>query len=162
MIALAGARFILNQKYIDECENQGRFVDESKFEFGNPIYEGLLADSPDKRFNAAYKWRKWAKFDHRARFEDGAFTGMVFIVAASDSFKNIIIAGGGKIVDVNFSKKLDESLIKRERVGICLVDSSKSLSKENEEILRICKVKCGSTKAINIYLCSDQPPMQFM
>jgi len=160
--ALASARFILNQDYIEECEKQGRFVDESKFEYGNPRYEGPLADSIDKRFIAAYKWRKWAKFDHRARFEDGAFTGMVFIAAVSDSFKNILIAGGGKIVDLNFTKKFDEAFIKRERVGICLVDSMKLLSKENEKVLINCNVKMGLTKTINTYLLSDQPPMQFM
>ena len=168
LMSLAGAKFIIHSEYIDECSRQGKFVDEAEYEFGNPKFAPALDDSVknEKTFKMPYKWRKWIKSEHKARFEYGAFTGMAFIVAGSESkvsqFKNIIEAGGGKFLEVDFAKKLDPALIKRERVDYCLIEMSSYLSKENDEILKKCNVACDYIKLVASYLLSDEAPMKFM
>lgn len=167
LLGLSSARFIIHPDYIKACELNGRFIDEAKYEYGNPKFVPTIADSlkNENVFKAPYKWRKWTKVDHSARFEYGAFTGMTFIIATSVSkasqLNNIINAGGGKIVDVDFKGKLSAPAIKRERVQYCLTDGLNFTSKENMGVLNNCKVKVCPVKFISEYLMSNEAPMQF-
>lgn len=163
LISIAAGRFILHYDYIDKCEEEGEFVAEDEYEFGNPKF---LPHFPaeiktEENFKAPFKWRKWIKAEHKTRFEKGAFTEMTFIIGAGKNalqFKNIIESGGGKIVELDFKTTFKPLFLKRNKVEYCLMENAKLLSKENAEVLKACNVELFPIKHISQYLMSPDVP----
>lgn len=100
--------------YLRDSEANGNFLDEEKYEWGNPKSKGIIPDTTGEVENAiaaaAHRWRiKLLKEPY------GPFHDMVALLLASeekyDQFKRLIEAGGGTVVqarppyDVNSSGK---------------------------------------------------------
>lgn len=163
LISIAAGRFILHHDYITKCEEEGVFVAEDEFEFGNPKFTPAFPVDVknEELFKSPFKWRKWIKAEHKNQFRNGAFSDMTFIVAAAKNtsqFTNIIVSGGGKLVDVDFKTPLKLLLLKRNKVEYCLMENPKMLSSENAEVLKICNIELLPIKHISQYLMSTEVP----
>ncbi|CRK87722.1 CLUMA_CG001512, isoform A [Clunio marinus] len=167
LVAIASGKFVLHVDYIKESMKQGRFVDESKYEYGNERFLKTLMPktSPgndDKLYKAPFKWRNWITKEYEIRFCDGAFSGISFILVASRDkilqFTSVIKAGGGNVIDIDMKVPIKAAILKRHNVDICLYDSVQNLNKENIELLKKCKVKLSNINVINQYLMSETVP----
>ena len=159
MQAISRGCFVLHSDYIRKSQVNGSFINKDEFEFGNPKFQAGTFTN-DAGFQAPYKWRNWIKIDNKERFAAGAFTGKTFIVASytkAAQFVGIIKAGGGQHVDVKLGETFKASVIKRQRVDICLYDTN-VLSKENMEVLKQCNVKTHRLSYINEFLMQATLP----
>jgi hypothetical protein len=165
MSAIAGGSFILHSDYLVKCLEEGEFVKIDTYEFGNPMFLESLeisTRSDNSQYKASYKWRQWIK-DHQDRFSDGAFTDTRFILLGTStnaaSIANVVKAGGGIQIDINFDEALKAAVIRREKIDICFVESQSTLSKQNTEILKKCNVKILNLNAVNVFLMQDDVPV---
>ncbi|XP_035738544.1 DNA topoisomerase 2-binding protein 1-A-like isoform X1 [Vespa mandarinia] len=112
--SIAAGKWVLHCMYLRDSEANGNFLDEEKYEWGNPKSKGIIPDPTGEIENAiaaaAHRWRiKLLKEPY------GPFHDMVALLLASeekyDQFKRLIEAGGGTVVqarppyDVNPSGK---------------------------------------------------------
>lgn len=112
--SIATGKWVLHCMYLRDSEANGNFLDEEKYEWGNPKSKGIIPDTTGEVENAiaaaAHRWRiKLLKEPY------GPFHDMVALLLASeekyDQFKRLIEAGGGTVVqarppyDVNSSGK---------------------------------------------------------
>lgn len=169
-MALAKGLFVVHFEYVGRCESQATFLDESEFEMGNPKFSQQIVtdydlDVESSLFKAAYKWRIWITRERRRKFKNGAFTDMKFFVIASALKKapivNVIEAGGGRCFDVDQHENLDENLIKRENIKICLCEQDKMISPANLEIARRFKIKFFNIASVFSYLMREKVPEEF-
>ncbi|XP_050451407.1 DNA topoisomerase 2-binding protein 1-A isoform X2 [Cataglyphis hispanica] len=103
--SIAAGKWLLHISYLRDCEQEGRFLDEEKYEWGNPKSEDTIPE-PNGMIEqaiaaAAYKWRQ------RLQKElDGPFSNMVALLMVSedkhDQFKRLIEAGGGSVTQARF------------------------------------------------------------
>lgn len=154
--ALASGRVILHADYVDDCLEQGYFIETDCFEFGNPKFNCQVLNVKDPQLlNGPYRCRMLVQ-KNPSKYTNGMFTGLSFIVVASperkDQFVHIIEIGGGFIVDEHPEFKL--SVLKRTKVDYCLVESVKSLGKKDMEALRSCNIEIKNIKFIYDYLLS--------
>lgn len=170
LMALAKGLFVVHFEYVGRCESQATFLDESEFEMGNPKFSQQIVtdydlDVTSSLFKAAYKWRIWITRERRRKFKNGAFTDMKFFVIASALKKapivNVIEAGGGRCFDVDQHENLDENLIKRENIKICLCEQDKMISPANLEIARRFKIKFFNIASVFSYLMREKVPEEF-
>ncbi|XP_071855891.1 mutagen-sensitive 101 [Bombus fervidus] len=99
--SIASGKWVLHCMYLRDSEQEGKFLDEEKYEWGNPKSKGIIPDPTDKVEEtiaaAAYRWRlRLLKEPNRP------FHNMVALLLAPgdkyDQFKRLIEAGGGKVV----------------------------------------------------------------
>lgn len=154
--AIASGCFVLHPSYITKCEEEGRFVAEEAFEYGNPKFnQALDKDTEFSLFNAPFKWRKWlAEFPEK--FPKGAFSGLKFIAAVAKEklniFVSIVEAGGGKYVPVDSMKApLDVAFLKSEEVNFCFFQEL-FISNSNRELLKKQNIEMVSYNFLNDYL----------
>ncbi|XP_033326690.2 mutagen-sensitive 101 [Megalopta genalis] len=99
--SIASGKWILHCMYLRDSEQEGKFLDEEKYEWGNPKSKGIIPDPTgeveETIAKAAYKWRL-----QLLKVPTGPFHNMVALLLASgdkhDQFKRLIEAGGGKVV----------------------------------------------------------------
>ncbi|KAI4502718.1 hypothetical protein M0802_001762 [Mischocyttarus mexicanus] len=112
--SIAAGKWVLHCMYLRDSEANGNFLDEEKYEWGNPKSKGIIPD-PVGEVNCAiasavYRWRITLLKEPR-----GPFSDIVALLVASeekyDQFQRLIEAGGGTVVqarppyDVNSSGK---------------------------------------------------------
>ncbi|KOC70830.1 DNA topoisomerase 2-binding protein 1-A [Habropoda laboriosa] len=99
--SIASGKWILHCMYLRDSEEEGKFLDEEKYEWGNPKSKGIIPD-PNGEIEetiaaAAYKWRL-----QLLKEPNGPFHKMVALLLASgdkyDQFKRLIEAGSGTVV----------------------------------------------------------------
>ncbi|XP_053987839.1 DNA topoisomerase 2-binding protein 1-A isoform X1 [Hylaeus volcanicus] len=99
--SIASGKWVLHCMYLRDSEQEGEFLDEEKYEWGNPKSKGIIPD-PSGEIEvmiaaAAYRWRL-----QLLKEPLGAFNNMVALLLVSgekyDQFKRLIEAGGGKVV----------------------------------------------------------------
>ncbi|XP_076755410.1 mutagen-sensitive 101 isoform X1 [Xylocopa sonorina] len=99
--SIASGKWILHCMYLRDSEQEGYFLDEEKYEWGNPKSKSIIPDPTGEIEEtiaaAVYRWRlNLLKEPH------GPFYNMVALILASaekyDQFKRLIEAGGGKVV----------------------------------------------------------------
>ena len=100
--SIAAGKWVLHPEWLSESAKQNRFVEEYKFEWGNPVatFIGLETISQDEAniAAAAHYWRL-----NRSRgLSEGPFHGITAILHLREknaSFQRLLEAGGGEVVD---------------------------------------------------------------
>lgn len=112
--SIAAGKWVLHCMYLRDSEINGAFLDEEKYEWGNPKSNGIIPDPTGDIETAiaaaAYRWRL-----KLLKEPTGPFHDMVALLLVSgekyDQFKRLIETGGGTVVqarppyDVNPSGK---------------------------------------------------------
>ncbi|XP_076684949.1 DNA topoisomerase 2-binding protein 1-like isoform X2 [Andrena cerasifolii] len=101
--SIASGKWVLHCMYLRDSEQEGKFLDEEKYEWGNPKSKGTIPDPSagieEVIANAAYKWRFKLLMEPSV---NRPFGNMVALLLASgdkyDQFKRLIEAGGGRVV----------------------------------------------------------------
>lgn len=99
--SIASGKWVLHCMYLRDSEQEGKFLDEEKYEWGNPKSKGIIPDPTGEIEEtiaaAAYKWRLKLLKEPK-----GPFYNMTALLLASgdkyDQFKRLIEAGDGKVV----------------------------------------------------------------
>ncbi|XP_015595302.1 DNA topoisomerase 2-binding protein 1-A isoform X2 [Cephus cinctus] len=99
--SIAAGKWVLHCTYLRDCEQQGKFIDEEKYEWGNPKSKGVIPEPTGETEKliaaAAYKWRIKILQE-----PGGAFQNMVALLLVQkekyDQFQRLICAGGGVVV----------------------------------------------------------------
>jgi len=97
--SVAAGKWVLHPSYVVASMEAGRWLDESKFEWGN-VDNGLLkGDKEGMEFKLASAARKWRNGIGGA---DGAFNGMRFILHMPENkkgpFSRLVKSGGGDVL----------------------------------------------------------------
>lgn len=155
--ALSSGKFILHSDYIDECLQQAQFIDTDCYEFGNPQFKCEVPTTSDPQLiNGPYRCRK-LKENNPEKYANGLFTGMNFIVIASNErlpqFVHVIESGGGTIIDEK--PEFSISVLKRNKIDYCLMENLKSLTKRDLDTLKSCKIETRNIKFIYEYLLNN-------
>lgn len=166
--SLVCGRRILQLEYIEKCDEEGRFIEEDEYEFGNPKFlDHLQAQISDEKLSKTpYNWRRWIHFEHKERFMEGAFTGVSFIFALNsaektDQLLNVIVAGGGKQINIDFKAPLKPALLKRQKINLCFIQKPNIIPSENLAIIKSCKIECLPISQVAQYLTSEVVPKPF-
>lgn len=155
---LSAGKWILNLDYINDSYNEDRFLDEEFYEWGNEknVLCRNLSTDIQQLARAAFYWRdKIMKNSEQCNDNYGAFSGFTVILKMSDkfiqSFKNVITAGKGSVVNVEYPY----SSVDLVEVTHCFVDVKKCpLDKNDLAVLKSCDIKIYSHMYINSYLLS--------
>lgn len=104
LTSIAAGKWVLHPCWLSDSENEGRFLEECKYEWGNPasvvVHPPLEPISEDEAniAAAAYYWRL-----NRSRgLSDGPFHGITAVLHLREkngSFQRLLEAGGGEVVD---------------------------------------------------------------
>lgn len=161
---IAKGAYLLHPKYLYKCKEEGRFVDEDEYEFGNPAAAG---SSYTQKFDeqvaeAGYRWRKWIQETHREQFPNGAFTSINFIMLnlqadRIEQLSNVMIAGGGTMLNVDMTQTSSDEL-KRQELKYCFTDLKKTIKADIKKKLENADVKILSLNSIFHYLISKEVP----
>jgi topoisomerase (DNA) II binding protein 1 len=155
--ALARGKYVLHTDYIKECDRHGQYVDKANYEFGNPLFMCSYENVIDERLKTgAYRCRLKVE-KNREKYKDGLFTGLKFILVISEdkihNFRQVILAGGGEIVDEK--PEFKASLLKRQKIDYCLIDTKKNLSDKDVATLKACNVKVNNVTFLYEFILSD-------
>jgi len=97
LCSVAAGKWVLHPSYIHDSLKEGKWQDESKYEWGN-LDNNLIENKSTLDWKLATAARKW-RLD-----EGGAFDGMKFILNMQGSklgaFHRLIQAGGGELLNV--------------------------------------------------------------
>ncbi|KAL0125656.1 hypothetical protein PUN28_004619 [Cardiocondyla obscurior] len=99
--SIAAGKWVLHYSYLRDSEQNGKFLDEEEYEWGNPKSKDKLpavnSEIEKAIAAAAYKWR--LKLQKEL---DGPFSNIVALLMVSeekyDQFKRLIEAGGGSVM----------------------------------------------------------------
>nr|CAD7568710.1 unnamed protein product [Timema californicum] len=153
---IAAGNWVLHTSYLIKSHEEGHFLPEEQFEWGNPDSSAILSHIKQDNHiallaKAVHRWR--VKLS-RAPVGVGAFSGMRVLVNVGkdrgDQFKRLVMAGGGQVV----------SLSDWQTATMCLVDPSKvSLDKPiSLASFATHNIPCVPTLFLNDYLVMDTPP----
>ena len=105
LTCVAAGKWVLHLSWLAESRKVDHFLNEADYEWGNPAavvpFDQLgLLDAPEEKAiaHAAYYWRK----NRTIGRSGGPFSGIVavlFLRDKNDSFKRLLEAGGGEVVD---------------------------------------------------------------
>nr|XP_012145489.1 PREDICTED: DNA topoisomerase 2-binding protein 1 [Megachile rotundata]XP_012145498.1 PREDICTED: DNA topoisomerase 2-binding protein 1 [Megachile rotundata] len=99
--SIASGKWVLHCMYLRDCEQEGKFLNEEEYEWGNPKSRDVIPE-PNGEIEeiiaaAAYRWRL-----KLLKEPNGPFCNMVALLLVSgdkyDQFQRLIEAGGGKVV----------------------------------------------------------------
>ncbi|XP_029032844.2 DNA topoisomerase 2-binding protein 1 isoform X2 [Osmia bicornis bicornis] len=99
--SIASGKWVLHCMYLRDSEQEGKFLDEEKYEWGNPESKDVIP-APNGEIEetiaaAAYRWRL-----KLLKEPNGPFDNMVALLLVAgdkyDQFKRLIEAGGGRVV----------------------------------------------------------------
>lgn len=104
MCAIAAGKWVLPLKYVENSWEAKEFLDEELYEWANPKCDAnidALSSMEKMLVNAAYSWRTRIQSKTSDEYREGAFQGFkVLLWVKNPGFRNIIEAGGGKVLDV--------------------------------------------------------------
>lgn len=158
--ALARGAFVLHIDFIHHSIAQKKFLNPFNYEIGNPNFRtdlNLTKSVAHEIIQGPYICRKSME-KYPEKYENGLFTGINFVIYASPSrkeiFKDIIEAGGGKVVNDNSS--ITSAILKREKIKYCLIENIKVIPEKDFSIIKECKVEIKNLKFIYDYLLSSK------
>ncbi|XP_015175176.1 PREDICTED: DNA topoisomerase 2-binding protein 1 isoform X3 [Polistes dominula] len=102
--SIAAGKWVIHCMYLRDSEANGNFLDEEKYEWGNPKSKGIIPD-PVGEVNcaiaaAAYRWRLKLLKEPRGPFHD--IVALLFASAEKYvQFERLIEAGGGTVVEAS-------------------------------------------------------------
>lgn len=97
LTSIAAGKWIVHPGWVYESEKMRHFVDERKYEWGNPTCNDSISNEEAKIATAAYYWR----FNRNQGFASGPFhgiTAVLYLCEGNDSFQRLLEAGGGEVV----------------------------------------------------------------
>lgn len=124
--SIASGKWVLHCLYLQDSELEGKFVDEERYEWGNPLSKDVIPTPNNETEKAiaaaAHKWR--LKLMEQPF---GPFHGMVALLMVANErynqFKRLIEAGGGKVVqakspyDTSPGKKITHCFVNVKQVN---------------------------------------------
>ena len=144
---MAAGVFIISAEFIEASNEEGRFICEDPFEWGNPL--NSMKSEGKYKIHVVYKWRNKIEKRmqdmsqngslYRRNFRPGAFDGwLIFYLCKNCKNKNckfeqsrrIILAGGGKMT-INFSKDAEITIALTDTE--CISSKSKSILAQLKE-----------------------------
>lgn len=155
--SIATGKWILHCMYMRDSDQEGRFLDEEKYEWGNPKSKGIIPDPTgdieEAIAAAAFKWRvKLLK-------EPGAypFRDMVAILLAVgdkyDMFKRLIEVGGGTVVEARPPYDSPNG----KKITHCFVNIKQVTQPINWAMLASKGIFCFLPQYLSDYLTSQTP-----
>ncbi len=97
MTSIAAGKWIVHPGWIAKSEQTYRFVDERKFEWGNPASNDSISKDEARIASAAYYWRT----SRNRGLSTGPFQGIkaaLHLRKKNDAFQQLIEAGGGEVI----------------------------------------------------------------
>lgn len=108
LTSVAAGKWVLHVDWVIESGKAGRFLHEPDYEWGNPaavvrFHElGLLESKEDADVaRAAYYWRT-SRSTGRSGGPFSGITAVLYLRDKNDSFKRLLEAGGGHVVDAEY------------------------------------------------------------
>ncbi|ETN58499.1 DNA topoisomerase 2-binding protein 1 [Anopheles darlingi] len=159
--AIAAGKWVLSTSYIEDSLENGFFLDEESYEWGNPKAVANLPQldlaSDIETATASYTWRKRITTDGGKR--DGAFTGyrVLLVPARKATLVRLLQSGGGYVLDC------EPPFINSEQAMTathCFVDRKATLSSEDQQALGEAGVSVLSIMYLNAYLTSAKLPTE--
>ncbi|XP_011313192.1 DNA topoisomerase 2-binding protein 1 isoform X2 [Fopius arisanus] len=152
--SIAGGKWVLHPSYLRACETAGHFVDEEKYEWGNPLNEGYVphieVENEKTSAAAAHRWRLALKNSKRR-----AFQGMVAMLIMNqdkyEQFERLIKAGGGIVVQ---AKPPYDSSPSGNKITHCFV-INRSGQQMDWAMLASKGILCFLPQFLNILLTTD-------
>jgi hypothetical protein len=144
LTSIAAGKWILHPEWLIESEKEKRFLEEAKFEWGNPEAtvdypesESITEDEANIAA-AAYYWR----INRSQGVSGGPFhgiTAVLYLREKNASFQRLLEAGGGKVVDQGYDNKdvrvfcnfiiyiylyvSSSSALENKKTNLCILDS---------------------------------------
>lgn len=153
--SLTRGKFIIHPDFVMDSVKQKAFLETSKYEYGNPIFDCKLVLRPglEELIKGPYACRQAIKHCPQ-KYRDGLFTDMNFIILCSvpakrDIFIEVITSGGGKVVPPAF----EVAALKKAKINYCLTESS--ITGPQMKILQACDIPIKNVKFIYEYLLSS-------
>uniref|UniRef100_A0A1Q3EWX2 Putative dna topoisomerase 2-binding protein 1-a n=2 Tax=Culex tarsalis TaxID=7177 RepID=A0A1Q3EWX2_CULTA len=153
---IAAGKWLLCVKYIEDSSEAGHFLDEEKYEWGNPGAVDLppLEQTERTVAKAAYNWRK--RIAREAGKHDGVFTGFRVLLMApkKEQFIRLIQSGGGYVIDMEPSFNVEDL-----NATHCFVDMKKTkIAASDHRVLAQAGIAVMSIMYLNAYLTSETLP----
>ncbi|XP_029163393.1 DNA topoisomerase 2-binding protein 1-A isoform X2 [Nylanderia fulva] len=155
--SIAAGKWLIHCSYLRDCEQEGRFLDEEKYEWGNPKSKGMIPE-PNGEIEqaiaaAAYKWRLRLQNE-----SNGPFSDMVALLMVSedkyDQFKRLIEAGGGSVTQAR--PPYDASSSGR-RITHCFVNVKQVKQPVDWAMLASKGILCFLPQYLSDYLMAVEP-----
>jgi hypothetical protein len=144
LTSIAAGKWILHPEWLSESEKEKRFLEEAKFEWGNPEAtvdypesESITEDEANIAA-AAHYWR----INRSQGVSGGPFhgiTAVLYLREKNASFQRLLEAGGGKVVDQGYDNKdvrvfcnfiiyiylyvSSSSALENKKTNLCILDS---------------------------------------
>lgn len=158
---ISAGKWILTLDYIYDSFSEDRFLDEELYEWGNEKSSAGCELSTEMKplARAAFYWREKIMRSSENQEDPcsyGAFTGYTVILRMSEkfipSFKNVVTAGKGSVVDLLPPYSADRLT----GVTHCFVDVKKCpLDKDDLAVLKSCGVQVFAHMYMNAFLLSN-------
>ncbi|XP_017886293.1 DNA topoisomerase 2-binding protein 1 isoform X2 [Ceratina calcarata] len=155
--SIATGKWILHCMYMRDCDQEGRFLDEEKYEWGNPKSKGIIPDPTgdieEAIAAAAFRWRvKLLKEPDACPFHN-----MVALLLAEgdkyEMFKRLIEVGGGTVVQAR--PPYDSPTGKK--ITHCFVNIKQVSQPINWAMLASKGIFCFLPQYLSDYLTSQTP-----
>ncbi|CAK9821901.1 DNA topoisomerase 2-binding protein 1-A [Anthophora retusa] len=155
--SIASGKWILHCMYLRDSEEEGTFLDEEKYEWGNPKSKGIIPDPIGEMEEiiaaAAYKWRL-----RLLNEPSGPFHKMVALLLVSgdkyDQFKRLIEAGGGKVVQ---ARPPYDTSPKGKKITHCFVNVRQVSQPIDWAMLASKGILCFMPQYLSDYLTAQTP-----
>ncbi|KMQ95888.1 dna topoisomerase 2-binding protein 1-like protein [Lasius niger] len=155
--SIAAGKWLLHCSYLRDCEHEGRFLDEEKYEWGNPKSKGTIPEPSGEIEQAiaaaAYKWRLRLQKE-----PDGPFSDIVALLMVSedkyDQFKRLIEAGGGSVTQARPPYDVSSS---GRRITHCFVNVKQVNQPVDWAMLASKGILCFLPQYLSDYLMAVEP-----
>ncbi|CAL1689646.1 unnamed protein product [Lasius platythorax] len=155
--SIAAGKWLLHCSYLRDCEQEGRFLDEEKYEWGNPKSKGTIPEPSGEIEQAiaaaAYKWRLRLQKE-----PDGPFSDIVALLMVSedkyDQFKRLIEAGGGSVTQARPPYDVSSS---GRRITHCFVNVKQVNQPVDWAMLASKGILCFLPQYLSDYLMAVEP-----
>jgi hypothetical protein len=156
--ALARGNFILHPDFIKDSMSAKKFLNPENYEYGNPKLKSNVSalEVAAEVLRGPFICRQAVQINPK-RYSNGLFTGMKFLIVASQTkreiFSFVITTGGGVVIDEQ--PEFKAAVLKRENIDYCLVDNPQALSVKDQKTLSVCSVAIKNVRFIYEYLLSE-------
>ncbi|XP_025266640.1 DNA topoisomerase 2-binding protein 1-A isoform X3 [Camponotus floridanus] len=155
--SIAAGKWLLHTSYLRDCEREGKFLNEEKYEWGNPKSKDVIPE-PSSSIEqaiaaAAHKWRLRLQ-----KKPDGPFCDMVALLMVSedkyDQFKRLIEAGGGSVTQARPPYDVSSS---GRRITHCFVNVRQVNQPVDWAMLASKGILCFLPQYLSDYLMAEEP-----
>ncbi|XP_043282964.1 DNA topoisomerase 2-binding protein 1 [Venturia canescens] len=155
--SIAGGKWVLHCTYLRDCDEKGEFINEEKYEWGNPLSKNVIpeptGDTEKSIAAAVHRWRL-----KLSREPGGAFQEMVALLLVNkekyDQFARLISAGGGTVVQ---AKAPYDSSPGGRRITHCFIQLNKLDQPVDWAMLASKGILCFQPQYLSEYLTAENP-----